>query len=101
MANEKRREVSMDILNEWKLTNQQFDWMDEARCTGMTDLFFPEVGDSGGSVEKAKAVCSTCPVKRECLDFALDNSFMYGIWGGMSSRQRKTYKAELRRKGKR
>jgi len=91
----------MDILNEWKLTNQQFEWMDEAACKGMTDMFFPEQGDSDGTVAKAKLVCSTCIVKDDCLQFAVDNSFIYGIWGGMSARQRKTYKAEQRRKGRR
>jgi len=45
MADEKRREVSMDILNEWKLTNQKFDWMEEAMCKGLTHTFFPEQGD--------------------------------------------------------
>lgn len=97
MANEKRREVSMDILNEWKLTNQKFDWMDDASCKGMTEMFFPEKGDADGTVEAAKAVCATCSVKDECLEFAVDNSFAYGIWGGMSARQRKTYKAQQRR----
>ena len=97
MANEKRREVSMDILNEWKLTNQRFDWMDEAKCKGMTHMFFPEQGDENNYVERAKAICATCSVKDDCLQFALDNCFVYGIWGGMSARQRKTHKAQLRR----
>jgi WhiB family redox-sensing transcriptional regulator len=100
MADEKRREVSMDILNEWKLTNQKFDWMEEAMCKGLTHMFFPEQGDENKFVERAKAICATCTVKDDCLEFALDNSFIYGIWGGMSSRQRKTYKSELRRKGR-
>ncbi len=97
MTSQKRRELMAEILDEWKLVNKKFEGADKAACKGMTDMFFPEKGDAEGSVNKAKAVCATCSVKDDCLEFALDNSFIYGVWGGMSARQRKTYKAQLRR----
>jgi len=97
MASQKRRELMVEILDEWKLVNKTFEWTDSAACKGMTEMFFPEKGDADGLVNKAKAVCATCKVKDDCLQFALDNSFQYGVWGGMSTRQRKTYKSQLRR----
>jgi WhiB family redox-sensing transcriptional regulator len=55
-------------------------------------LFFPEPGQRA---VRALAVCASCSVKTECLAFALINS-PHGVWGGMSEKQRSTYKQELR-----
>lgn len=61
-------------------------WVDEALCA-QTDpeLFHP---DKGGSNRQAKAVCAACPVQAECLDWALTTGQQYGIWGGLSERER-------------
>jgi WhiB family redox-sensing transcriptional regulator len=67
-------------------------WEDRAACiTADPDLFFPEAGEHGG--EQAKAVCASCPVRRECLEGALARNEKYGIWGGTSGADRR----ELRR----
>ena len=50
------------------------------------DLFFPE---RGASTREAKSVCRACPVQQECLEFALSNGEKFGIWGGMSERERR------------
>jgi WhiB family redox-sensing transcriptional regulator len=50
------------------------------------DLWFPE---KGGSTREAKKTCVGCPVRTECLAFALDNDERFGIWGGMSERERR------------
>jgi WhiB family redox-sensing transcriptional regulator len=64
-----------------------YDWMSEAACQGVdSDLFFPERGDD---LSGAKAVCRQCPVREDCLEHALVNREHYGIWGGMSERERK------------
>lgn len=62
-------------------------WMDSALCS-QTDpeSFFP---DKGGSVREAKAICRACDVRAECLEYALDNEERFGIWGGMSERDRR------------
>ncbi|MEE6273495.1 WhiB family transcriptional regulator [Georgenia sp. MJ206] len=62
-------------------------WADEALCA-QTDPeeFFPE---KGGSTRSAKAICARCPVSAECLTYALDNHERFGIWGGMSERERR------------
>lgn len=56
------------------------------------ELFFP---DKGGSTRAAKGICARCPVKQECLEFALDDPGVpFGIWGGMSERERRRLKRD-------
>lgn len=61
-------------------------WESQGACKGQDPkLFFP---DRGVSSSVAKAICKECPVKQECLDFALTHNIDFGIWGGTSARQR-------------
>jgi WhiB family redox-sensing transcriptional regulator len=48
-------------------------------------VFFPNEGDG---VRRAQAICSSCPVRAECLAYALDNRILHGVWGGASERER-------------
>jgi WhiB family redox-sensing transcriptional regulator len=62
-------------------------WQDYGNCLGVDpDLFFPE---RGASTKEAKAVCRGCVVREDCLEHALTNSEKFGIWGGMSARERR------------
>ena len=62
-------------------------WQDEANCLGVDpDLFFPE---RGASTREAKEVCRGCVVRLDCLEYALVNGEKFGIWGGMSERERR------------
>ena len=62
-------------------------WQDEANCLGVDpDLFFPE---RGASTREAKEVCRGCVVREDCLEYALANGEKFGIWGGMSERERR------------
>ena len=62
-------------------------WQERANCLGVDpDLFFPE---RGASTREAKGVCAGCEVRIECLEYALQNSEKFGIWGGMSERERR------------
>ena len=65
-------------------------WQERALCA-QTDpeAFFPE---KGGSTREAKKVCSSCDVRAECLDYALANDERFGIWGGLSERERRKLK---------
>jgi len=68
-------------------------WQDEAACRGMDVLlFFGPDGEPRPERQireaKAKAVCASCPVQAQCLDYALGNSIMYGIWGGLNEEER-------------
>jgi len=62
-------------------------WQDRALCA-QTDpeAFFPE---KGGSTREAKRVCAKCEVREPCLEYALDHDERFGIWGGMSERDRR------------
>ena len=53
------------------------------------EAFFPE---KGGSTREAKRVCLTCDVRQECLEYALANDERFGIWGGLSERERRKLK---------
>ncbi len=65
-------------------------WQERALCA-QTDpeAFFPE---KGGSTREAKKVCVSCEVRVECLDYALENDERFGIWGGLSERERRKLK---------
>ncbi len=67
-------------------------WRDSAACRDTDpNLFFP-AGTTGVAVEEieaAKALCQTCPVREQCLEFAMVANQEAGIWGGMSEEERR------------
>ena len=66
---------------------EDMSWQREANCLGVhPDLFFPE---RGASTREAKEVCRGCVVREACLEFALNTGEKFGIWGGMSERERR------------
>ncbi|GAA3520534.1 WhiB family transcriptional regulator [Dietzia aurantiaca] len=72
--------------------DEEESWQDRALCA-QTDpeAFFPE---KGGSTREAKKICTGCEVKAECLEYALANDERFGIWGGLSERERRRIKRE-------
>ncbi len=63
------------------------DWQGRANCMGVDpELFFPE---RGASTREAKEVCRGCVVQQDCLEYALTNGEKFGIWGGLSERERR------------
>ena len=68
----------------------ELGWQERALCA-QTDpeAFFPE---KGGSTREAKKVCIGCDVRGECLEYALANDERFGIWGGLSERERRKLK---------
>ncbi len=65
-------------------------WQERALCA-QTDpeAFFPE---KGGSTREAKRICLGCEVRDECLEYALAHDERFGIWGGLSERERRRLK---------
>jgi len=65
-------------------------WQERSLCA-QTDpeAFFPE---KGGSTREAKKVCIGCEVRAECLEYALAHDERFGIWGGLSERERRKLK---------
>jgi WhiB family redox-sensing transcriptional regulator len=66
-------------------------WRGLAACRGIDlDVFFPERGESA---EPARQVCARCPVREQCLDYAISNGITDGIWGGLSERERRALRS--------
>ena len=74
------------------------NWRVFAACRGQGDLFFSPAAFTKNDIEsesekakrekRAKEICKRCPVVYECLAFAFDNEEPFGIWGGLTRRQR-------------
>ncbi|MDQ4010414.1 MAG: WhiB family transcriptional regulator [Actinomycetota bacterium] len=71
----------------------QQEWQERALCA-QTDpeAFFPE---KGGSTREAKRICAGCEVRAECLEYALAFDERFGIWGGLSERERRRLKRRV------
>lgn len=67
-------------------------WMQDAACRPHpTDWWFPKRGEP---VQQAKTICYTCPVRLDCLNYALNIPGIQGIWGGMSGRERRDIRSK-------
>jgi hypothetical protein len=65
------------------------NWKEQAACRGKDpELFFVERGDDAG---EAKRICRECPVRLQCLEYALTVKERYGIWGGLGEHERRRY----------
>jgi len=61
-------------------------WMVQGLCYCASSVdFFPS---TGAGVDAARRVCMQCPVREQCLDYALRNQIDHGVWGGASERER-------------
>ncbi|GLY64695.1 WhiB family transcriptional regulator [Amycolatopsis taiwanensis] len=68
------------------------DWRHRAACREEDpELFFPvsELGPGARQVAQAKSVCARCPVRAECLEYALENGLDHGIFGGLTEEERR------------
>jgi WhiB family redox-sensing transcriptional regulator len=82
-------------------TTEMSDFYERAACKGIAADFFPDYEQDDPrdralstlpimrKVEAAKAICAKCPVKGRCLDLALANHERWGIWGGMTTKERR------------
>jgi len=71
------------------------DWKVRAACAGYANTYFFPVADTSPEItERAKAICATCPVSTECLEYAFETNQVSGIWGGTTEDERRS----LRRK---
>jgi WhiB family redox-sensing transcriptional regulator len=74
-------------------------WRQDAECRDLDpNLFFP-VGVTGPAVEQiaaAKSICGSCPVRNECLEFAITTNQEFGVWGGTSEDERRVLRRQWR-----
>jgi WhiB family redox-sensing transcriptional regulator len=69
------------------------DWRDQALCRGFPQRWwFPE---QGGRYETAVWVCSMCPSREPCLQFALDERIIHGVWGGLTEAGRRSHRRKM------
>lgn len=83
--------AELDILGGlFEMGEEEQEWQERALCA-QTDpeAFFPE---KGGSTREAKRICAGCEVRSECLEYALEHDERFGIWGGLSERERRKLK---------
>jgi WhiB family transcriptional regulator, redox-sensing transcriptional regulator len=79
--------MDVEFRPEHEVGAEADDWKSKANCMGVDpDLFFPE---RGMSTREAKEVCRGCVVREDCLEYALANGEKFGIWGGLSERERR------------
>ena len=79
------------------LANDDYTWRRKAICRDTDpDVFFP-VGTTGYAlvqIDKAKGICGECPVRVDCLDYALETNQDSGIWGGTSEDERRALRRQ-------
>ncbi|SDX87577.1 transcription factor WhiB [Saccharopolyspora shandongensis] len=86
--------AELDVLAElFEMGDDEQEWQERALCA-QTDpeAFFPE---KGGSTREAKRICAGCEVRSECLEYALQHDERFGIWGGLSERERRKLKRRV------
>lgn len=73
-------------------------WASQGACQRSDpELFFPvtPTGPAAVQIAQAKDVCACCPVRRECLEFALESGQKFGVWGGTTEDERRTLRRRL------
>ena len=72
----------------------QLAWMNEGNCfkNPVLDLHYPE---KGNTATNGKAQCFGCPVKQLCGEYAIMTGELYGVWGGMSERERRKIRKQV------
>lgn len=69
-------------------------WSDQALCAQTDpDVFFAEKGE-GDRVRAAKQICFGCEVRPKCLEYAVANNERYGVWGGLTERERRVVRKQ-------
>jgi len=70
------------------------EWKTQAACYDADpDIFFPDIGEN---IREAREICSRCHVQEQCLDYAMRNHIEFGVWGGLSVKERERFSARMR-----
>jgi WhiB family redox-sensing transcriptional regulator len=86
------------------LEEERHDWWRSAACQEADpELFFPvaPVGPGAREIDRAKALCADCRVRRQCLQYALATHQLHGVWGGMTEGERQIHVRREREHGQR
>jgi len=89
-----------DITTLARLDEADLRWQNDAACAGHDpDIFFPANAPGvsiHAEIAQAKAICATCTVTEQCLDYALATHQEHGIWGGLNERERRRIRRRQR-----
>jgi WhiB family transcriptional regulator, redox-sensing transcriptional regulator len=77
----------------------EYEWREFAECRGLDNAMFFPVSDDPAATVNAKQVCTTCPVQDQCLSFALETGQPAGIWGGLTTTERRRLLLRLYKQG--
>jgi WhiB family redox-sensing transcriptional regulator len=77
----------------------EYEWRDRAECRGLDNAMFFPLSDDPSATRPAKRVCAVCPVQDECLSFALETGQPAGVWGGLSTAERRRLLLRLYKQG--
>lgn len=80
----------MDVVSEFSRLLEQYraDWRRDALCADLDPgIFFPD--GKGWTPDEAKSICARCPVRFECLDYAMKAKEEHGVWGGTTPAERR------------
>lgn len=86
------KELEMILAEMFELHDRDTSWHTDAACRDTnTAKFFiePRTKHQHEQIFQAKQICNSCPVKKRCLEYALNNHIRDGIWGGYTTRQRR------------
>lgn len=88
----------------WESVGVPPSWMDRAACLPPLDpeIWFRVGGKGGASMDindKARAICSWCPVKAECLEYAVADTSIEGVWAGTTTRERRQMRTDRKATG--
>jgi WhiB family redox-sensing transcriptional regulator len=77
--------------------DDQVEWQEDSLCREYPNIiFFGDEGESElekqGREARAKSICKQCPVLEPCLEFAMETNQKYGIWGGLTAKERASLK---------
>lgn len=93
------------MIRDSEVYYESVPWMKDGNCTDPSidpEWFFPESEHYNNQTTKvALKICSTCPVKRECLEYALSHWPIYGIWGGLRTKQLKELAKQVKENNER
>lgn len=88
--------ITMESPKSW---DASMEWRPRAACKDLDpNLFFP-IGVTGPAVDQiaaAKSICEGCPVRGECLDFAITTNQEFGVWGGTTEDERRVLRRQWR-----
>lgn len=91
----KKLQVLVERSQQLPFDDSPTAWMGQGNCRQYPPaMFFPS---DGVGVDRARAVCKTCPVVETCLEYALEEHIEHGVWGGCSERERR--RIQKRRRG--